>query len=178
MIFQLGFLLAGMAGVTSGVFASEPQVQVRSFTNSCGYYSSRLADVQVSYQNEALEWGVRVQLVYGAEGETVRSGGSSVVFERFDWDQQAEKTMVASGPFQWSTQFRLPVAYRSSPKFIDGLDFVFQIVHADGRIEYDNGTSSPLGYFKVHFPYNAACVVGGEPTNEYLDVEVQRINRG
>lgn len=174
------FLLLALTLTSPAVaFGSGVRAESRSYTYSCGYFSSAYADVQIHYRNHALSWGVKVELIGGVEGYRVQNVAGDSMQRRFDWEHERSMVMPAVAPYEWSSTFAIQTAQRSSNLFIDGFDFVFKITHPDGRIEYDNGlnVNGTNSFYRLTFSRNRSrCMTqdGERPVFTENLVEVVR----
>lgn len=157
---------------SGSALAAEVSGKSRTFTYSCGYFSSQVSDVEISYHNPDLEWGVIVQMIYGYEGVDVRGGGDDVRRVRIEWQRESRDVVVASAPYTWTAKMQVPVHYRSSSTFYDTLNFVYRLIHPDGRIEFDNGTDAPWGFYKLKLAGNGGCYDQTNPLPEFQPAEI------
>ncbi len=157
------------------VFAEELSVWGRAYHHSCGYYSSTYGDAHITYKNENLPWGSKVNIIYGLEGITSehRSG------EAIDWYNRQWTEAHAIDKWTWKAEISVGLHYRSSPRHFDTLDFVVEVILPDGHVFYDNGSLSVWGFYKARFPSQIACLRGDESVDSIdfdeldLDIEVR-----
>lgn len=141
-------------------FASVVSSKSRSYTHSCSYFSTAHADLRITYKNDALPWGVKIELIGGSEG--TRANGAEQ--ESFTWhNRHKAMIMPAVAPYQWQAELSLLVTERSSPEYVKGYDFYFQITYPDGTVEIDKGAEEEInkGYYRVFFDESKRDCVDG-----------------
>jgi hypothetical protein len=130
--------------------APKPEVEGRVYHNSCSYYSSTTAELNVRYRGE-LEPGTRVFLKYGIIGFRPGYDASHHWTEiPFAWEDIKEEEMTLTQQGVRSLWLRLNLHERSSSRYINKLGFVFHVVLPNGEF-YDNGFTSPWGSYEVAF---------------------------
>lgn len=146
------------------------QAEQRVYVNSCGYYSSVLADHRLTYRNDTLPWGTSVDLVYGYGGKSSN--------QPFHWEFGGEMAVPAVSPFVWSVDLSHVVQARSSPIFIDSLKFVLRVELPNGDVFYEKGSNSELGYYRARI--GEGHCVGGEMNGlpPLQSVELEAVHQG
>lgn len=147
--FLRSVLALAVLCVSATAFAGETSARARAVTYSCGYYSSQEAEVELSYRNYDLPWGTWVTLIYGWGGKVLAGGDAPPNY--FAWENTSAKEAPATAPWTWGTTVRSQIAARSSPKYYEQVDFVWEVHLPDGSVFYEKGNTSALGSYKADF---------------------------
>ena len=133
----------------------------RTYDYSCGYFSRRAADFAVTLHSdqELLPFGTVVNLIYGFSGQIMLGGPHT---QNFDWADRTvvPATAIAEGSWEGRVLDKT-LRSRSSGKFLDDIQFVFEVITPGNQPYYVNGGSS-WGYFKSeNANYMTECVENG-----------------
>jgi hypothetical protein len=162
-----------LAAVAAPVLASTTSAETRSYVHSCGYFTSKSADVALTYENRDLPWGTVVELVYALEGQH----GVLADAPRVDWQNERRLVLTPSAAYTWSAEVTVETHYRSSARNYDGLQFVYRIIYPDDSVAYDNGAPGAWSHYRVKFVWDTTCVGGGAERPAYTPVDVEAIDR-
>jgi hypothetical protein len=142
------FLLLSIAGQSQEVTAKG-----RRLFHSCGYFSSIEGEFEVRFKNLPVTHVQKAILHYGFGGEQADyfHNNQPPYMSRFIWDvssiKEVEFIMEPSG--EWVTQFSAGLAYRSSPKHYDRLQFVIALETPNGARRYYRGSQTSMGYYEA-----------------------------
>jgi hypothetical protein len=139
---------AGLLLLTSSIAISETSVQVwgRSYDFSCGYFSRRAVDLSITMKDTDLEFGTKVNAIVGFKGTLMLGGPNS---RALSWEERVVVPAQAIDMSAWEARLVDQTFHsRSSGKFLEKAQFVFEVIHPDGRTEYRNGGST-WGYFET-----------------------------
>jgi hypothetical protein len=141
-------LLAGFLFFVSAQVFADPAVQVwgRSYDYSCGYFSRRSVDLSFTFKDPDVEFGTRVNAIVGFKGMLMLGGPNS---RPLVWEDRRVVAAQAIDSSTWEARLIDQTLHsRSSGKFLEKAQFVFEVIHPDGRTEYRNGGST-WGYFET-----------------------------
>ncbi len=160
--------------VSATAFAGGTTARARAVTYSCGYYSSQEAEVELRYVNTNLPWGTSVTLIYGWGGYYSAPNGTPP--NLFDWENTASKDAPATAPYTWGATVKSQIAARSSPKFYERLDFVWEVHLPDGSVFYEKGNDSAWGYYVADFSdVPNSCTSTGDYNTDFSAVPVTSV---
>jgi hypothetical protein len=160
--------------VSATAFAGETSARARAVTYSCMYYSAQAVEVELSYLNYDLPWGTSVILTYGWGGHVSGGNGSTPV----DWENTTSVNAPATAPYTWGATVRSNIAERSSPKYYDRIDFVWEVHLPDGSVFYEKGNTSTWGYYAGDFSHvSNACTSTGTFNTELASIPVTSVEK-
>lgn len=118
-------------------------------------------DVEVTYENKSLPWGVSIELVSAMQGVewSPEDVSNMPYYEYFDWKYEERKVASSSGPWQWRSA-RGQSTHVGGGKF-SSMHFAIRITYPDGTVRWDNGGSA-WGYYEVK-PPTAPCEMSWTP---------------
>lgn len=165
--------------LTLSCFAGEGEylsLSGRSYTNSCGYYSSTMGDYKVKFQSVKLPWGSKVTLVYGWKGYRTESNGFN---QNFNWANKNEMEMSAVSGWTWETTVKDVVLHsRSSNQYLTGFQFVLKLEVPGRDVRYVKGTTYAPSYFQAPAQlYGNPCVDASRPLPEFTPVDFFIVER-
>ncbi len=131
--------------VSHGTLANASQIEVsgRAYSATrCGYFSTSLSDFDISYENKDLPWGTNVTLIYGFRDS----------FSKKAWQFQGEIQIPATYHYTWGTSLHDVVVDSRGYFSLSDIQFVFKIRLPDGKIVWDNGGKSSLGFYQAEIP--------------------------
>jgi hypothetical protein len=140
--------------------ADGPQRSVQVRARTSGYrgadeYGSPCYDtgyeIEVSYKNEALPWGVSLELVSAVAGVEWWPDDVNNVYhyDYFDWKYEERAAAPSVAPWTWRAA-RSAAGY-SGGGDLDRAHFAMRIRYADGSVRWDNGGSA-WGYYEIDLP--------------------------
>lgn len=141
----LRFLLLFAVMIFSPVtYAAEKSIKLDGrIMESCGYFSAWNGEFNLTYFNNALPWGTKVEAVYGFHGWTSESNGQTR-----DWIITRTSELKAVSPYTWAIRLAEPVAVRSE-RWFDQLQFAIKYTLPGGDSFYDKGSNSSFGYYSA-----------------------------
>lgn len=150
--------------LSSTAFAGEASIEVRGQQSgyrsddrycpdpavACGYPGGKAA-FKIRYKNEALPWGVKVELWHGFAGQDWCGGCDPAYHYFFDWRDTKFVEMRAVSAWTWSADTDTYGFGAGAGGQWDALEFVVRVTFPDGGVQWDNGGSN-TGYYKVYVP--------------------------
>jgi hypothetical protein len=124
-----------------------PVVQGRFYQDACGYFSSTIADLKISYVG-SLEPGARVFIKYSSLGYNMHYYNNELVKTPFGWEHPIETEMTATGPGVRSINIISTTRERSPNFVVEKIGFVFHIIMPNGEY-WNNGYQSTWGSYEV-----------------------------
>jgi|688.fasta_scaffold61281_6 hypothetical protein len=148
-------------------------VEGRSFTHSCGYFSNVESNLTVRFRKENMEPNTRVFLLYGWGG-TEKVYGTS-----FIWREQNEVEMNPIERHVWQLELTKVLSERSSPIFIQDLNFAIRI-NEPGKVPYYEAIPGNGIAYVAHIQETTeapACVNPGDTLPEMKPLIVQIVRK-
>lgn len=168
ILLQLSLGVVAGAAEADFIWISDVHAEARSYAHSCSYYSNTEADIRLLFKSAPLEYGTRVSLVFGWEGEDASTG------RRFQWYEKTEKEMTAVSAMTWQVDLNQVIARRASPITITGLNFVFKIQEPGKSPRIQGGETPKDTYLARLAPLDeVSCVRPDEGLPVYRELVVQ-----
>jgi hypothetical protein len=124
------------------LYAQETTLTVRTFTNSCGYFTNFSADIKVTLHYESLPEDAEVKLIYGL-GNTEG---------KIDWKLISEAKAKKIARDLREVETSVVLAQRGSPNNFNSLQFVWQVKHSNGNTLYIKGNQTLMGFYEANLP--------------------------
>jgi len=122
----------------------------------------------VTYKNQSLPWGVKVELWRGMAGEEWCGGCEPAYYGTFDWSYHQVDTMTAIQPWVWSVHTESYGYGAGAGGRFTEMKYVLRITLPDGTVRWDNGGSN-VGYYRVLVP-DPKCDASWAPWQTYDSV--------
>ena len=131
-------------------------------------------EVEVSYENKSLPWGVKVELVSAMQGVEwwPDDVNNTYTYDYFDWKYQEYAAAPAVGPWLWRSA-RKQWNYQGGGSF-SAMHFAIKMTYPDGKVRWDNGGSA-WGYYRA-VPPPAPCDPSWTPFVDTTPTTWQSIN--
>jgi hypothetical protein len=119
-------------------------------TESCSYYTSTTADVDVTVRDGSIVWGSKVYLISGLTSAKPLNPSFSPI-----WDARAETEMKSVSDFSWKARRSATLVERGHSLSYDSISFVMKVVSPMGEVRYIKPSSGD-SYLNATFDLGAA----------------------
>ena len=161
----------GFAHEEESLFITHVQVEGRSFSHSCSYYSNTETELTIFFRPDPTDYGTRVFLEYGWAGEDLAS------HQPFEWSERSESELEPMERGLWTLRLNKVISERSSPIRTKSLNFIFRIEQPGKKPYTVGGVEKTDSYIVSVIPTeSASCVNAGSPLPSFQELVVQ-INR-
>ncbi|NBX82349.1 hypothetical protein EBQ90_04575 [bacterium] len=168
ILLQLSLGTLAFGAAEEFLWISDVHAEARSYAHSCSYYSNTETDLRLIFKSTPVEYGTRISVVFGWEGEDASTG------RHFKWSEKNEKEMTARDSMTWQVDLNQVIARRSSPITFTGLNFVFKIQEPGKSPRYQGGQNPGDTYSARLAPLDeVSCVRPDEGLPVYRELVVQ-----
>lgn len=123
--------------------AAKIKVDGRAYSaTNCQYFSTSLADFNITYSHPTLPWGTEITVRYGFQDD----------FKKMSWQNGGEVQAHATAPYTWVAELDKVVIDSRGYFSLTHIQFAIMIRLPDGEIYWDNGGRSYLGYYEAPTP--------------------------
>lgn len=164
VVAALGFLISGCGSVRSEESALASSSNPNAYrmgsssieawgvatTNSCSYYTSTSADVDITIRDGSIVWGSRVYLLSGLTSVKPAHSGMARI-----WDEKDEVEMRSVSDFTWKARRSAVLVERGKTPAYDTVSFIIKVVTPMGEERFIKPSSGD-SYLNATFDLSAA----------------------
>lgn len=138
--------------------------------SSTNYYSAMDGHFTLSYINDSIPSESVVYLRHGFQKSEFYQGK---LYPSSSWNDLQLLAMKPMANASWQTTIVKQLYSRGSSSQLTAIDFVFEIHLPNGKVLFEKGSNSNLGYFNASFPvYTDPCNIESSPGCELNVIQV------